>query len=91
MLAVAEQLLAHSAEQHAVSASISQFMSAIAPDIDDDIIALDSSIISHTPIAETGVKNALSAKMSMSKRAIEISIRQFYEIRRDYYKFNKNL
>jgi hypothetical protein len=76
-VAVAEQLLAHSAEQHAVSVCIPQFMSFIVSDIDDDIIPLGSSIISQTPIAVTGVKNALNAKMSMSKRAIEISIRHF--------------
>ncbi|MEE9309951.1 MAG: hypothetical protein V3U64_02945 [Cocleimonas sp.] len=77
---VAEQLLAHSTEQHAVSVCIPQSMSFIASDIDDgtaENMPLDSSIISQTPIAETGVKNALNAKMSMNKRAIKISIRHF--------------
>lgn len=88
---VAEQLFAHSTEQHTVSVFIPQFISAIVSDIDDDIIALDSSIISQTPIAETGVIKALNAKMSMSKRAIKNSIRHFRAIRCNYNKFNKIL
>lgn len=58
--------------------------------IDEVIIAeFGPSIISQTPIAETGVINALSVKRSMNKRAIVISIRQFLSTGRDFYKFNK--